>query len=223
MQLATQLHEATGIDRDLLRYGLGQSKQLSDYNIAQRMSWASQRTTTRPEDLAYCLFGLFDINLTPLYGEGAAKAFLRLQEEIIRTSLDLSFLAWERTLDMSRTYTHLAGALATSPAHFRTGCHVLANEAVMLDDQEPFSLTNKGLYVHLYLLKSSIEEDTYIALLPLNDTVSGSLLGIGLFSSPNSTGNVFQRQCPKGENSDLYHLPWDVVKHAKAEWIFIAR
>ncbi|KAK4447976.1 HET-domain-containing protein [Podospora aff. communis PSN243] len=66
---------------------------LSHYSIAQKMSWAAGRETTRSEDLAYCLLGLFDINMPLLYGEGT-KAFVRLQEEIIRVSDDMSIFAW---------------------------------------------------------------------------------------------------------------------------------
>lgn len=62
-------------------------------SIAKRMSWASKRQTTRVEDQAYCLLGLFDINMPLLYGEGA-KAFARLQHEIIKSSDDESIFAW---------------------------------------------------------------------------------------------------------------------------------
>lgn len=57
------------------------------------MSWAAHRKTTRLEDEAYCLLGIFSINMPTLYGEGRA-AFRRLQEEIMQTSTDLSLLAW---------------------------------------------------------------------------------------------------------------------------------
>ncbi|KAF4885730.1 Vegetative incompatibility protein HET-E-1 [Colletotrichum fructicola] len=57
--------------------------------VAQRMSWASNRITTRVEDIAYCLLGIFDIHMPMLYGEGE-KAFVRLQEEIIRRFNDTS-------------------------------------------------------------------------------------------------------------------------------------
>ena len=57
------------------------------------MSWAAERKTTRIEDEAYCLFGLFGINLPTLYGEGK-NAFYRLQEEIMRTHIDTSLFAW---------------------------------------------------------------------------------------------------------------------------------
>ncbi|KAK3361548.1 heterokaryon incompatibility protein-domain-containing protein [Lasiosphaeria ovina] len=58
-------------------------------SIAQRMSWAAPRCTTRREDLAYCLLGIFDVNMPLLYGE-ADKAFQRLQEEIIKHTNDSS-------------------------------------------------------------------------------------------------------------------------------------
>ncbi|KUJ07713.1 uncharacterized protein LY89DRAFT_691451 [Mollisia scopiformis] len=66
---------------------------LDMFSIAQRMSRASQRSTTRVEDIAYCLFGIFDVNMPLLYGEGE-KAFLRLQEEIMKRSNDQSLFAW---------------------------------------------------------------------------------------------------------------------------------
>lgn len=69
------------------------SERLKTANVAQRMSWASGRTTTRPEDIAYCLLGLFGVNMPLIYGEGG-NAFMRLQEEIARTSSDFTILAW---------------------------------------------------------------------------------------------------------------------------------
>jgi hypothetical protein len=61
--------------------------------FATRMSWASNRTTTRPEDVAYCLLGLFGVHMPLLYGEGT-KAFTRLQEELVRSSSPTSLMAW---------------------------------------------------------------------------------------------------------------------------------
>ena len=48
------------------------------------MSWASNRVTTRAEDAAYCLFGLFEVFLAPSYGEGESYAAERLKDEIKR-------------------------------------------------------------------------------------------------------------------------------------------
>ncbi|KAH6694100.1 heterokaryon incompatibility protein-domain-containing protein, partial [Plectosphaerella plurivora] len=61
--------------------------------IAQRMAWASSRETTRLEDMAYCLMGLFDVHMPLLYGEGD-RAFMRLQREILTVHADESILAF---------------------------------------------------------------------------------------------------------------------------------
>ncbi|KIJ64855.1 hypothetical protein HYDPIDRAFT_89820, partial [Hydnomerulius pinastri MD-312] len=57
------------------------------------MLWASRRRTTRVEDVAYSLIGLFDVSLSIAYGEGW-RAFYRLQEELIRKSSDMGLFAW---------------------------------------------------------------------------------------------------------------------------------
>ena len=79
----------TGIDEDVLKG----ERPPARCSIAQRMSWASHRVTTRTEDTAYCLIGIFDVNMPMLYGEGQ-KAFFRLQEEIIKHSDDHTIFAW---------------------------------------------------------------------------------------------------------------------------------
>ncbi|KAF6795909.1 het domain protein [Colletotrichum musicola] len=86
--LKTALHEITGIDMDVL----DDPGALHRIPIARRMSWAARRSTTRVEDRAYSLFGIFDVNLPLIYGEGH-KAFLRLQEAILQNSTDLSLFS----------------------------------------------------------------------------------------------------------------------------------
>ena len=69
---------------------------LRAFSVATRMSWAAHRQTTRDEDAAYCLLGLFGVNMPLLYGEGGKSAFVRLQREIVqRISDDQSILAWD--------------------------------------------------------------------------------------------------------------------------------
>lgn len=80
------------------------------------MRWASGRATTREEDIAYCLLGLFNVNMPLLYGEGP-KAFQRLQEEIVRNDGDYTILAWPGGNDDGRT-TSAVSALAESPVAF---------------------------------------------------------------------------------------------------------
>lgn len=86
--LIPMITSITGIDEASL---LG--SDLKDVSIAKRMSWAAKRETTRVEDKAYCLLGIFDVNMPMLYGEGD-KAFLRLQREILQISNDQSLFAW---------------------------------------------------------------------------------------------------------------------------------
>ncbi|TPX13512.1 uncharacterized protein E0L32_005983 [Thyridium curvatum] len=74
-------------------FALSHDSELSEFTIAERMSWAAGRQTTRKEDVAYCLLGLFGVHMPLLYGEGD-RAFVRLQEEIIRYDPDISFLSW---------------------------------------------------------------------------------------------------------------------------------
>jgi hypothetical protein len=94
---------------------LNDSSQVSSSNVAQRFSWAVGRVTTRPEDRAYSLMGLFGVNMPMLYGEGGEKAFLRLQLEILRQVNDQTILAWE----LRASTIVLTGLLAPSSDCFR--------------------------------------------------------------------------------------------------------
>ncbi|PIL28610.1 hypothetical protein GSI_08652 [Ganoderma sinense ZZ0214-1] len=95
--LADLVEDITGIDRDVLVH----KKSHTELSIAARMSWAAERATTRVEDQAYCLLGIFGIIMTPIYGEGE-HAFRRLQEEILRHIPDDSIFAWEMLLEDPR-------------------------------------------------------------------------------------------------------------------------
>ncbi|KAF1815945.1 HET-domain-containing protein, partial [Eremomyces bilateralis CBS 781.70] len=88
--LRATISQITGIPEPVL---LGE--KIGNYSVAQRMSWASRRRTTRVEDIAYCLMGIFGITMPMLYGEGT-RSFRRLQEEIMRQSDDQSIFAWRR-------------------------------------------------------------------------------------------------------------------------------
>jgi hypothetical protein len=84
--LEQQIHETTGIAVSAL-----QGAPLSQFNIEDRLSWVEGRQTTREEDKAYSLFGIFDIQIALLYGEGGKKALKRLREEINKPLKDKAF------------------------------------------------------------------------------------------------------------------------------------
>lgn len=80
--------EITGIDLRNLRYfspGL--------LNVREKMLWASSRKTTRVEDIAYSLLGIFDISMPIAYGEGK-RAFRRLMEAIVHGCREWQIFAW---------------------------------------------------------------------------------------------------------------------------------
>jgi hypothetical protein len=79
--LEQHIYEITGIPIKVLQGG-----PLSDFSITERMLWAEKRETTRKEDEAYSLLGIFDVHIPLIYGEGRDSAFRRLREEIDKAS-----------------------------------------------------------------------------------------------------------------------------------------
>jgi hypothetical protein len=123
--------------------------------ISEKMSWLANRTTTRVEDMAYCMLGLFGINIPLLYGEGA-KAFTRLQHEIIKSSNDHTIFCWTWTSSIPRDWASL---LAPSPRQFAgvkmvdTSRH--SGYASPVEEISVFSMTNAGLSIRLPVLYAS--------------------------------------------------------------------
>ncbi|KAI0883780.1 HET-domain-containing protein [Annulohypoxylon maeteangense] len=146
------LAEITGISFGLLsEYGIHY------FSTAQRMCWAAKRKTSRREDLAYCLLGIFDVNMPLIYGEGD-KAFRRLQEEIIRQSTDETIFAWgfESSYAFSRINeeNETVSFLAKSPSEFIGCSSVVPSESQITDG---FEITQKGIHIKL-----EMSEDYYI-------------------------------------------------------------
>jgi hypothetical protein len=86
--LSALLSDITSIPKNIFE----DPSELMLCSVARRMSWAAHRETTREEDIAYCLLGIFDVSMPLLYGEGA-RAFTRLQEEILKETDDQSLFA----------------------------------------------------------------------------------------------------------------------------------
>jgi hypothetical protein len=129
-------------------------RSIYDFSIAQRMSWASKRETTRVEDIAYCLMGIFNINMPLLYGEGT-EAFRRLQEEIIAKSEDDSIFSHIYPVG---TKTLLAGSPRGFGIHGDIEGHVQIHKNRMA---APYYMTNRGLCIELYLVPCIVEGKEY--------------------------------------------------------------
>lgn len=136
------LARITGIGCDILNHKI----DLSSVSVAQKMSWAATRESTRIEDLAYSLLGIFGINMPLLYGE-EERAFLRLQAEIISSCPDPTILAWMQRLETSEDYLEdlddsYSGVMASSPSSFQDCAEVKSLSNQPLFD---FSMSNRGI------------------------------------------------------------------------------
>lgn len=89
-ELKVQLEKASGISQKYLT-GL---QDFTKVCIAAKMSWMANRVTSREEDITYSMLGIFNVFMTPQYGEGP-RAFQRLQETILYSQvMDESLFAW---------------------------------------------------------------------------------------------------------------------------------
>ncbi|KAI1333746.1 heterokaryon incompatibility protein-domain-containing protein [Xylariaceae sp. FL0016] len=156
--LARHIRAATGIGLQHLHWKdrgvhVGQARDiwedrhsvvLQNASVAERMSWLARRNTTRIEDMAYCMLGIFGINMSLVYGEGP-RAFIRLQEEIIRTTDDHSLFCWSWATSMWQE-----SLIAPRPQAF-----LMASQFVPLrrdSRPRPTVLANGGLTVSLSLI-----------------------------------------------------------------------
>ncbi|KAF4774182.1 HET domain-containing protein [Colletotrichum scovillei] len=145
--LSRQIQMRTSINAEILRHDSSTHESIQDLlagiPVGRRMSWAAGRQAKKEEDRAYSLLGIFGVSMPLLYGEGN-RAFIRLQEEIIKETNDMSLFAWcDPTVTCIDDLEELRGILTTTPDHFRGCCNL-----TFLSDPRrgpEFSMTNKGL------------------------------------------------------------------------------
>lgn len=198
--LRSDISLITGIDPEVLSpepNSIGIRDLLDGISLARRMSWASKRQTTRKEDIAYCLLGIFGVNMAMMYGEGA-KAFVRLQEEIMHNGNDLSLFAWRSEPPTSElkipagentetTVDNFSGILALSPAEFSSSHNIVLDRSTKFNPD--FSMSNKGLRIQIFLWST----DTELVIMPLHCHQKGNeSRTLGIFLKPQG-GNVYAR------------------------------
>lgn len=128
---------------------LSNNSLLKAASVAEKMSWVSRRVTTRIEDMAYCMLGIFDINMPLLYGEGS-KSFTRLQEEIIRTSNDHTIFCWTWIDLVPPGWVSL---LAACPQAFRNSGNFVCEDSYFVS-KITFKMTNAGLSITLPIIQT---------------------------------------------------------------------
>jgi hypothetical protein len=214
-ELSSVISEITGIPE---RFLLGDD--LAEASVAQRMSWAAKRNTTKVEDIAYCLLGIFDIRMPLIYGE-RERAFRRLQEEVIKVSDDQSVFAWIVDSDANTTIVKDGiGLLARSPASFKRSGNIIRASAprgdgYLLGVRTPFAINNKGLHLALPLFQAG-EEMEFLAVLSCRDTATTSEHRTALWLVDISTnGGRYMRV----KSDRLEHINADLIRNLKYQAI----
>jgi hypothetical protein len=150
VELADTLAHITRID---VSYLTGE-KHFGTACIASKMSWLASRTTARVEDLAYSMLGIFNVVMTPQYGEGT-RAFMRLQQLLLSTLTDESLFAWKLPQDQPLHAFAVPGGwepdewglLAPSPSCFRDSNRLTTVGKALPRVHGGFAMTQQGLQV----------------------------------------------------------------------------
>jgi hypothetical protein len=188
------IKRATEIDERHIRH----RETVYDASIGTVFSWAAKRDTRRPEDVAYCLLGFFRVNMPLLYGEGA-RAFYRLQLELLKQTEDHTIFAWN---PQPGDVFEAMGILAPSPRQFQDIPKVekapLHHRTVSIqrNADTTYEMTNRGLRILLpriyggggrFLAKLTVKMNTSADTLHKPCTII-SLQGIG----PDRYRRVFE-------------------------------
>ena len=190
--IASVVSSILGIDINVLN----NTTPINSCSIAQRMSWAVNRVTSRVEDTAYSLMGIFSVNMPLLYGEGE-KAFLRLQEEIMKVSDDETLFAWadeSRRPQSANSYAQcVSGLLAQGPSAFRDAQQLV--QIYVKKPRPPFTMTSKGLSLSLPL--ENADGDMFFAPLRCLNLYGHTRIGIYLQKAPLSAAQYARAHCWK--------------------------
>lgn len=195
--------------------------------VATRMSWASMRITSRKEDVAYCLLGLFDINMPLLYGEGT-KAFSRLQQEIIRKTDDETIFGWrggtkscfQEGVPSSKSF------LAPSPEAFADSQGFRPSSSSGRWMRPPYSITNRGIEFFGELIeakpglikaeRSTVAFQRNRRLLPLTVSLAADadvICALAVFeegpSYPGSGGRARTKRLQRVDPDAIYECYWE--------------
>ncbi|KAF9229778.1 HET-domain-containing protein [Gyrodon lividus] len=163
--IMTRITLITGIPEGVLSDGEPHS-----FSVARRMFWAARRETTKQEDMAYSLMGIFGITMPIIYG-GGENMFVKFQREIMKRSVDQSIFAW--TVE-SASSTETTGLLTSSPAYFaevdEIQCNVFVDKFSDMIKPNPtpqthYSHTNLGIQITLPMKRVKGNDSLRLAML----------------------------------------------------------
>jgi hypothetical protein len=225
-RLRALINDIAGIDPKHFDYETSESPD-SDLSVAKKMSWAARRKCTRQEDIAYCLLGIFQVNMPLLYGEGRHAAFRRLQLEILKESNDESIFAWD-CLESSPGSEQLLFSnkiLAPLPLNFASSSNIRCFQAHEWSSRAPYWMTNRGLALQTVISKPTyLGKGHYRCLVPLRcyreGFVSGANVPLAVAVSGQGTQEtqdyVRQDELPGGK---LFGCPRSLIDWKRKRFV----
>ncbi|KAL7916811.1 hypothetical protein GGI35DRAFT_49562 [Trichoderma velutinum] len=214
IELSRTIEKITGISWLVLK-GID---KIQNASVAQRMSWAARRETTRPEDLAYCLLGIFDIHMSMLYPEGGKDAFFRLQDLIMRKTGDDSILAWDHNEPPNSRDRTIGGEIfAVSPSCFANSGKIVARKPERIFTEINVLGGRLGINLPLYTTPSG-ETFGLLNCGPKSTREGVQCIGIPLARATSGAPNEYIR--PKERSSRLCPAP---APDSLTEWIQIKK
>jgi hypothetical protein len=137
---AAEIQKVTRIQPEYLNHG----QDLSTASVARKISWAANRSTSIPDDMAYCLLGILGLSMDVRYGEGQA-AFLRLGQKLVEETSVESLFAWthpDKTVETS-------GLLAAFPEFFQHVGDFTNDNKKKYKPRIPYGWANGGVEFHV--------------------------------------------------------------------------
>jgi hypothetical protein len=225
--LCDVISQVTGIHEKYLKG----SESIMDASAALKMSWASGRQTTRVEDMAYCLLGIFDVNIALIYGEGK-KSFMRLQEEIIKSYEDHTLFAWTITESLQLLHKDFdtSGLLADSPMWFQHCINIVP--CVLGDSWDPPMVTSRGLQLQLpiwtpthsnmpYIPLKCRKQDNMLSILALPVMTFGSVKGVYMRDSSRQISSIsledWEDMVQKPPPPKIFVMNFDRIRRTQPE------
>ncbi|KAH0837769.1 hypothetical protein J3R83DRAFT_5947 [Lanmaoa asiatica] len=163
------ISKVTGIEVKTIEYF---KSNVAYATVAEKMGWASKRKTTRLEDIAYSLLGIFDVTMPIAYGEGR-MAFRRLLEAIAQRYEDITFFAW------CGSCSPYSSALPSSPASY------IKPVIDKSGGDTTFTVHKHGVQVKLLVIRVHfIPSGNRYALRPIDTGLARQMSIIGEFPEP---------------------------------------
>ncbi|KAI6120313.1 hypothetical protein EDD16DRAFT_892092 [Pisolithus croceorrhizus] len=234
-ELAEALEKITRIPIDVLRDG----QKRTCFCVAQIISWAADRETTRPEDRAYSLTGLFGVKLQMTYGDGK-KVFQELQLAIIEKYSDYSIFAW----NPKGQFCEFGSVLASDPSYFRD-CHDVekvepvevikrlgitrsqlgnqlgSQDCAFLGPLGLFRVTNVGIEIRLPVVPHRDSVEVFRATLACRDYY-GNLVTIDFKTVGSTSYRIPASKCLRHSRPKLetLYLAWSAPSHGGVQHRF---